>query len=29
VATPGHNTDVLKDPTVNTLIKRGLLWASR
>jgi type 1 glutamine amidotransferase len=29
VATPGHNTDVLEDPTVNTIIKRGLLWASR
>lgn len=29
VCTPGHNVDVLLDDTVNTLIKRGLLWASR
>jgi len=29
VATPGHSIDVLQDPTVNTLIKRGMLWASR
>ncbi len=29
VATPGHNTDVLKDSNVRTIIERGLLWASR
>ncbi len=29
VATPGHHVDILEDPTVNTIIKRGLLWASR
>lgn len=29
VATPGHNTDVLKDTNVRTIIERGLLWASR
>jgi hypothetical protein len=29
VCTPGHSLDVLQDDTVNTLIKRGLLWASR
>lgn len=29
VATPGHSLDVLTDPTVATIIERGLLWASR
>ncbi|WP_114559318.1 ThuA domain-containing protein [Desertihabitans aurantiacus] len=29
VATPGHQVDVLRDPSVNTIVKRGLLWASR
>jgi uncharacterized protein len=29
VATPGHSLDVLRHPTVRTIIERGLLWASR
>jgi type 1 glutamine amidotransferase len=29
VATPGHQVDILEDPNVNTIVKRGLLWASR
>ncbi len=29
VATPGHHVDILEQPSVNTIIKRGLLWASR
>ena len=29
VATPGHSLDVLDNPSVRTLIERGLLWASR
>ena len=29
VATPGHSLDVLMDPNVSTIIRRGLLWASR
>ena len=29
VCTPGHHVDVLEVPQVNTMIKRGLLWASR
>ena len=29
VATPGHSVDVLEDPTVRTIVERGLLWASR
>ena len=29
VATPGHSPDVLADPTVRTIVERGLLWASR
>lgn len=29
VCTPGHRVEVLQVPEVNTLIKRGLLWASR
>jgi uncharacterized protein len=29
VCTPGHRVDVLEDPNVGTLVRRGLLWASR
>lgn len=29
VSTPGHRVDILLDPNVNTIVKRGLLWASR
>lgn len=29
VATPGHSVDVLKHPTVRTIIERGMLWATR
>jgi type 1 glutamine amidotransferase len=29
VATPGHSLDVLRHPTVRTIVERGLLWASR
>ena len=29
VATPGHSVDVLEDTNVNTIIRRGMLWASR
>ena len=29
VCTPGHQTDVLRDNNVRTIIERGLLWASR
>jgi type 1 glutamine amidotransferase len=29
VATPGHTVDVLQNENVNTIIKRGMLWASR
>ncbi len=29
VATPGHRVEVLADPNVDLIIKRGLLWASR
>ncbi|MFF2453171.1 ThuA domain-containing protein [Isoptericola sp. NPDC058082] len=29
VATPGHSADVLENPTVRTIVERGLLWASR
>ena len=29
VATPGHTVEVLRDPSVRTIIERGLLWASR
>lgn len=29
VATPGHSLDVLDDRNVNTIIRRGLLWAAR
>ena len=29
VATPGHTVEVLEDPSVRTIVERGLLWASR
>jgi type 1 glutamine amidotransferase len=29
VATPGHDTEVLADPNVRTIVERGLLWAAR
>lgn len=29
VATPGHSVDVLENPSVRTIIERGMLWASR
>lgn len=29
VATPGHSLDVLCDPTVRTIIERGMLWVTR
>jgi len=29
VATPGHDTGVLADQNVRTIIERGILWASR
>jgi type 1 glutamine amidotransferase len=29
VSTPGHRVEVLEQSTVNIIIKRGLLWASR
>jgi type 1 glutamine amidotransferase len=29
ICTPGHRVEVLEVPQVNTLVKRGLLWASR
>ncbi|PFG41708.1 hypothetical protein ATJ88_0350 [Isoptericola jiangsuensis] len=29
VATPGHAVDVLAEPTIRTIVERGLLWASR
>jgi uncharacterized protein len=29
VTTPGHSLDVLADPTVRTVIERGMLWATR
>jgi len=29
VCTPGHRVEVLRHPTVRTVIERGLLWASR
>jgi len=29
VATPGHRVDILEDSNVGTIIRRGLLWASR
>ena len=29
VCTPGHSLDVLENPTVRTIIERGMLWATR
>ncbi|SDD57878.1 ThuA domain-containing protein [Auraticoccus monumenti] len=29
VTTAGHQVDVLEDPSVNLIVRRGLLWASR
>jgi uncharacterized protein len=29
VSTPGHSLDVLENPTVRTIIERGMLWAAR
>jgi uncharacterized protein len=29
VCTPGHDLDVLVDPSVTTIIERGLVWAAR
>lgn len=29
VCTPGHDLDVLRDPSVRTIVERGLLWAAR
>lgn len=29
VSAPGHKLEVLQDPNVRTIIKRGLLWAAR
>ncbi len=29
VCTPGHRVDILQDETVGTVVRRGLLWASR
>ena len=29
VSTPGHSVDVLDDPSVRTIIERGILWAAR
>jgi type 1 glutamine amidotransferase len=29
VTTPGHSLDVLENPTVRTVVERGMLWASR
>ncbi|WP_281898940.1 ThuA domain-containing protein [Phytohabitans aurantiacus] len=29
VTTPGHSLDVLENPTVRTIIERGMLWATR
>ncbi|MBX0300727.1 ThuA domain-containing protein [Cryobacterium sp. 1639] len=29
VTTPGHSIDVLEDPSVRTIIERGMLWSSR
>jgi len=29
VCTPGHRVEVLQDPTVRTLVERGMLWAAR
>lgn len=29
VTTPGHSLDILKHPSVRTIIERGMLWATR
>lgn len=29
VTTPGHSTDILENPSVRTVIERGMLWATR
>ena len=29
VTTAGHRVEILQDPNVETIIRRGLLWASR
>ncbi|MGY4859184.1 ThuA domain-containing protein [Cryobacterium sp. AP23] len=29
VTTPGHSLDVLEEPSIRTIIERGMLWASR
>lgn len=29
VAAPGHNLEIVEDPSVRTVIERGLLWAAR
>jgi type 1 glutamine amidotransferase len=29
VATPGHQPEILRHPTVRTIVERGLLWAAR
>lgn len=29
VTTPGHSLDVLENPTVRTVVERGMLWATR
>jgi uncharacterized protein len=29
VCTPGHDMDVIRNPSVTTIIERGLLWAAR
>lgn len=29
VSTPGHRVEILENPTVRTIIERGLLWAAR
>jgi type 1 glutamine amidotransferase len=29
VSTPGHSVDILRHPTVRTVIERGMLWAAR
>ncbi|HEX5859378.1 MAG TPA: ThuA domain-containing protein [Microbacterium sp.] len=29
VATPGHDVGVLDDPSVRTIVERGMLWAAR
>jgi type 1 glutamine amidotransferase len=29
VSTPGHRVEILENPSVRTIIERGLLWAAR